>query len=208
MRRKEVQMSNRLRPAIAVAVVVLFTVSALAACGGEGGSGGVASLGGSNGSDGDGTTTSEDPEDAALAFVKCMREHGVDMPDPDAGGGIRLTARPGENAKVERAQEACQPLLQKAAPKLSADQQAAMQDAALAFAKCMREHGVDMPDPTFGKGGIVMQKRSRGDSEFDPDDAKFKAAQKACQPIVENAARKAGLPPPEQRMNGSGGDDS
>jgi hypothetical protein len=202
-------MSNRLRPAIAVAVVALFTVPALAACSGEGGSGDVASLGGSSGNDGDGTTTSEDPEDAALAFVKCMREHGVDMPDPDAGGGIRLTVRPGRNAaKVERAQRACQPLLQKAAPKLSAEQQAAMQDAALAFARCMREHGVDMPDPTFGKGGIVIQKRANGGTGFDPDDPKFKAAQKACQPIVEDAARKAGLPPPEQRMDRSGGADS
>ena len=27
------------------------------------------------------------------------------------------------------------------------------QDAMLAFAKCMREHGVDMPDPDFGSGG-------------------------------------------------------
>src|SRR4051812_45316762 len=27
------------------------------------------------------------PEDAALAFARCMREHGVDMPDPDTSGG-------------------------------------------------------------------------------------------------------------------------
>jgi hypothetical protein len=204
-------MSNRLRPAIAIAVVALFTVPALAACGGGGDSGGVASLGSSNGSDGGATTTttSQDPQDAALAFVKCMREHGVDMPDPDANGGIRLTVHPGDNpAKVDKAQKACQPLLQAAAPKLTDEQQAAMQDAALAFAKCMREHGVDIPDPTFGKGGIVMQRGSKGDAGPNLDDPKFEAAQKACQPIVEKAARKAGLPPPGQQSTRSSGADS
>jgi len=201
-------MRHRLRPAISVAVVALFTVSALAACGG-GGSGGVASLGGASGGKdgGTATTASEDPEDAALAFVRCMREHGVDMPDPSAGGGIQLTVRPGNKTKVDAAQKACQPLLQAAAPKLTPEQQTAMQDAALAFARCMREHGVDMPDPTFGHGGIVMQKNSKG-TGLNPDDPKFKAAAKACQPIVESAARKAGLPPPSERMNRSGGADS
>src|SRR5262245_16643121 len=27
------------------------------------------------------------PEDAMLAFARCMREHGVDMPDPDTSSG-------------------------------------------------------------------------------------------------------------------------
>jgi hypothetical protein len=207
-------MRNRLRPAIALAVVALFTVPALAACGGGGDSGGVASLGGSNGSndggsDGTQTTASQDPEDAALAFVKCMREHGIDMPDPSSGGGIRLTVHPGNETKANAAQKACEPLLQAAKPKLTEEQQTAMQDAALAFAKCMREHGVDMPDPTFGKDGAVMLKRSKGSTGLDPDDPKFKAAEKACQPIVERAARNAGLPPPTGgRLNRSGEADS
>jgi hypothetical protein len=203
-------MRNRLRPAIAVAVAALFTVSALAACGGGGDSGGVASLGRSSGNNDDDTptTASEDPEDAALAFVKCMREHGVDMPDPSAGGGIRLTVHPGSKAKADAAQKACQPLLQAAKPKLTPEQQTAMQDAALAFAKCMRAHGVDMPDPTFDNGGIMMKRSSKDDPLLDPDDPKFKAAAKACQPIVDDAARKAGLPPPGQSTERSRGADS
>ena len=28
-----------------------------------------------------------------------------------------------------------------------------MQEQALAFAQCMREHGIDMPDPQFGNDG-------------------------------------------------------
>ena len=189
-------MNRLLRPApLAGAVAVLLMGLTLAACGGGGDSGGVASLGGSK--QGDSTTTnSSDPEQAALDFVKCMREHGVDMPDPTSGGGITLQVHPGQQSKVEKAQRACQPLMERAGPKLTDEQQNAMQDAALAFAKCMRQHGVDMPDPTFGKGGIVTQK-SGGRSGPNPDDPKFQAAQKACQPIVERAARKAGLPPPQ-----------
>ena len=38
--------------------------------------------------DSDTTAKSDkDPEDAMLDFARCMREHGVDMPDPDTSGG-------------------------------------------------------------------------------------------------------------------------
>jgi hypothetical protein len=48
------------------------------------------------------------------------------------------------------------------------------------FTKCMREHGVDMPDPTFGANGEARVQIRRG-SGIDPDGAKFKAAQEACE---------------------------
>jgi hypothetical protein len=204
-------MLNRLLPAIAVAVAALFIVLALAACGGGGNSGGVASVDGSSQSETDGTATTgtQDPQEAALAFAKCMREHGVNVPDPGADGGIQLNVGPGDDsAKVEKAQKACQPLLENAAPQLSEEQQSVMQDAALAFARCMRKHGIDMPDPQFGDGGIVTQQGSRGGAGPDPDDPKFKAAQEACQPIMDKAAREAGLPAQKPSTNRSGEDGS
>jgi hypothetical protein len=204
-------MNRLLRPApLTGAAAALFIVLALAACGGGGDSGGVASLGGSkqSGSGDTTSTTSNDPEDAALEFVKCMREHGVDMPDPTAGGGIRLRVTPGSAAKAEKAQKACRSILEKAAPKLTEEQRTVMQDAALAFARCMRQHGVDVPDPTFGNGGIVMRRNKQGGTAPDLDDPQFKAAQKACQPIVDRAAREAGLPkadgPRTERSGGPG----
>lgn len=51
-----------------------------------------------------------------------------------------------------------------------------MKEAALAFAKCMRAHGVDMPDPVFSGDGRVSQQLTGN-----PNEAKFQAAQKACQ---------------------------
>jgi hypothetical protein len=183
--------------ALAVALTLV-----LAACGGGGGdSNGVASLtdttdqsstDGSSGSTGKGK---KDPEEAALEYTKCMREHGVDMDDPGAGGELRLEVRPGNRKKVEAAQKACEGLLENARPKLSEEQQAALQEALLACARCMREHGIDMPDPTFGEGGKMTQQFRKGD--VNPDDPKFKEAEKACEPIMEEARRKADLPEPQ-----------
>jgi hypothetical protein len=53
------------------------------------------------------------------------------------------------------------------------------QQAALAFAECMREHGIDMPDPQFDESGRVTQ-RIDADSGVDPGDPDFEAAQEAC----------------------------
>jgi hypothetical protein len=192
--------------ALAVALTLVLT-----ACGGGGESNGVASLtdttgqSSTDGSSGN-TGAKKDPEEAALEYTKCMREHGVDMDDPGAGGELRLEVRPGNQKKVEAAQKACEYLLEDARPQLSEEQQAAMQEAALAFAKCMREHGIDMPDPTFGEGGKMMQMQS-GRGSVNPDDPRFKEAAKACEPIMEEARRKAGLPKPQggRGFNRSGG---
>jgi ABC-type glycerol-3-phosphate transport system substrate-binding protein len=74
-------------------VLVAALALLLAACGGGASTQGIASLqeGTTAGDDSSTTTTAAvDPEQAVLDFAACMREHGVDMPDPDinsAGGG-------------------------------------------------------------------------------------------------------------------------
>ena len=42
----------------------------------------------------------------------------------------------------------------------------------------MREHGVDMPDPKPGDGGIPIGGQGTG---IDPEDPTFQKAQKACE---------------------------
>jgi hypothetical protein len=121
--------------------------------------------------------------EAALDFAECMRKHGVDVPDPSPGSGGRITfAAPAggvDDATVQRAQEACQKHLEKARPpELSEEEQREFRERALKHARCMREHGIDMPDPTFGEGGRVQQ-RIEGDIE--PTDPRFQQAQKACE---------------------------
>ena len=60
------------------------------------------------------------------------------------------------------------------------------EDAMLKFAQCMREHGVDMPDPDFTSGGARMQFRA-GAGGVDPEGPTFQKAQEACQEILEEA---------------------
>src|SRR4051794_32085321 len=77
-----------------VLVLLAAGLGAGAACSGSGsgGANGVASIQTAAGKTASDHPAEKDkaktsPEDAALAFARCMREHGVDMPDPDTGGG-------------------------------------------------------------------------------------------------------------------------
>ena len=55
----------------------------------------------------------------------------------------------------------------------------------LGFAQCMRDHGIDMPDPEFENGGMVRiggGPGSNGDEgpAFDPRSDAFQAAAEEC----------------------------
>jgi hypothetical protein len=188
---------------------VLLFVAAVAACGSAGGSDGVASLGGGKSSSkSTATKAKKDPEEAARAFAQCMREHGIDLPDPQVSnngkGGVGFTIQapvggadsgpPGSSDEFKAANKACQKHLKgvvNGGKRPSAADQEKFKQAALDFAKCMRKHGFDFPDPQFSGDGMVQQ---LGPSDqIDPNDPKFKSASEACQ-------KQAGLPKP-----GSGG---
>ncbi len=51
-------------------------------------------------------------------------------------------------------------------------------EGALEFAQCMRERGIEMPDPEPGGGGLRIKVGSGGPDGQDP---KFRAAEKECQ---------------------------
>lgn len=114
---------------------------------------------------------------AQVKFAQCMREHGVDVPDPGNGGELRTQARlPRE--ELEAAEKACERYRKEIRPQLSEEQQAEFKQQALAHSRCMREHGIDLPDPQFtAEGGAKIELHGRA---FDPDDPDFKAAEKAC----------------------------
>jgi hypothetical protein len=177
------------------AVVGLGLALALTACGGGSSDGDqVASLSGENAT---GTTTGgaktpgKDPQQAALDFARCMREHGIDMPDPEVDEQGRIKMRVGgpgggtrpDPKKLEEAQKACGDLLGGGDGDRQLDP--AERDAMVAFARCMREHGIDMPDPT-GDGLTV---RREGDDGPDPDSEAFKEAEKACDHHLANLGR-------------------
>ena len=118
---------------------------------------------------------------AMLDFARCMRQHGVDMPDPKFEGGgavIRSRAQGMTPEQAKAAEQACAKYQkQLKPPAMSKEQQDKFKRQALANARCMREHGIDMPDPQFGPNGEVQQ---RIGGKVEPTDPKFQAAQKAC----------------------------
>lgn len=183
----------------------------------------VASLSGVSSSVADDVAAADvDQEAAMLALTECLRENGVDIADPtvDADGNVQLgqsdvgdgeTGGPEPGGGVLReAFETCGDLLEGVALGFGQLDQTEFQDTLLEFASCMRDNGVDMPDPDFSSGGP-----GDGDGEGQPgeggpfgavdlDDPVFQAAQEACGDILAwfgpGGGRFGGGP-------GGGGDD-
>jgi hypothetical protein len=129
-------------------------------------------------------------------FAKCMRANGVNMADPqsDGSGGIRMeakqtagsgTAKLGADDKtMQAAQAKCGHLMPNGGKPIrpKPEELAKMR----AYAKCMRQHGVDMPDPNPDGGIVVKSNRGQsgtvgaGPGGVNPDSPAFKSADKAC----------------------------
>jgi hypothetical protein len=185
---------TRIRMGLVPGLLLALAV-AVAACGGGDKDDGVASLGGGKATATTAAGGSGDRVQAALAFARCMRQHGVDLPDPQLSGD-NIVQDLGDNGeddpKVKAAQQACKQHLPNGGqpPKLSPQQQQRM----LAFARCMRQHGVSMPDPKI-TADVIAQELPRG---LDPDDPRLSAAEHACH-------QYGSLPPIEGPQRGGGG---
>ena len=142
---------------------------------------GVGACGSTNNS---GTTTNASSQ---LALAQCMRSHGVpNFPDPNAGEGFSVNGSPDSSTMTidgttfggptfEAAVKTCQLFGGGTSPPpLSASQK----KNALAFAKCMRTHGVpNFPDPTFPAGGGIAVKVPNG---LDRSSPTFTEARATC----------------------------
>ena len=140
--------------------------------------------------DGGGASERERAQDNALKFSRCMREHGVDMPDPTfTGHGIQIGPGPGgksairpDDATFQAAQRACGKYLKNGLKQATPAQRAEMRDKAVRYAQCMRRHGIDMPDPD-PNGGFTIHKSDGGATAASGPDFNapaFKSADTAC----------------------------
>lgn len=149
-------------------------------------------------------TSQQSAEERMRAFAQCMRDHGMDMKDPevvtdgDGGTRTRVEIGPGPSGapkgaggpgpgdeQFKKAEQECRHLMPQGgdlgrAP--SPEDEENMRN----FSKCMRENGVEnFPDPQPG-GGIAISP----ETGVNPDDPVFKEAEKKCEELAPRRKQK------------------
>jgi hypothetical protein len=180
---------------------------------------GVASLGGKSDSE-KGGLTEEEIEQAFRDYDACMREQGIeiqiDEPGEDGEESQTQMDEPGEENEesqgtggstkgtspedLEKAEKECGKHLDGVVQgdphqNMSPEERRKEEELALKYVKCMREHGIDMPDPTFDDGGSGGHSATIQDDELDDIDTgseKFKRAMEDCEPIQREMHREEG----------------
>lgn len=189
----------------------------------------------------DGDDAVEAPEDPELAFElydRCLADAGFDLgatliAGDDASGVVSIdelelgtevdpqsqSLGSGDiddfGAEFQEVEEACARHLANLdlSFDLSPEEQAAMEDAQLAWAECMRENGVDVPDFEPGAGNVQVFGDPIDDSDpqasggFDDDGFDFEAfeqANEACNEVFENTLGDTAI----GGAGAGGGDDS
>jgi hypothetical protein len=124
-------------------LLVLSAVLALAGCSAEKTGGGVASVGSGSAS----SAPAASAEVSNELFAKCMRDNGVDVPDPDADGGFgdAVSKIDRNSPAFTKAMEACKKHLPGGGDLSKLDPKT--MDQLRAFTQCMRDNGVNVPDP-------------------------------------------------------------
>jgi hypothetical protein len=190
----------RIRRTAAAAPAVAALALLAAGCGG-GSTAGVASLGKAATTTAKATksASSQAPSSAASSggpniaikvaagakFSQCMRKHGVpNFPDPNAQGAIAIGPSSGidpSSPKFQQASNVCRAVLPNGGQP-TAQQQAKLTQAVLAFSACMRAHGLkDFPDPQISGGHFSLQLKGGPNSDLNPNSPVFQKAQAACQ---------------------------
>ncbi len=153
-----------------------------------------------------GASAKQASQEQALKWAQCMRQHGVNVSDPGANGGVRIQATPGGTGdsggasggggavtggtngsgagappEIQAAMDACKQYRPNGGRAAGPPSQA-MIDAGARYAQCMRSHGIPIQDPTVSGGGVSIQ---ASPGAFDPSSDQFKQAQQACQHYLE-----------------------
>jgi hypothetical protein len=167
---------SRRRTGVMAAGLVTLGLSVAACSAGSSGPG-VASAGSSATAGQSSSHVSGKP--SALAFAQCMQSHGIkNFPEPNSSGGMSVTQ--GESLpdftspQYRAAAMACKSLSPAGVAPNSA-QQALQLKNDIAYAKCMRSHGVtNFPDPDPNTGNSFAL------NGIDVNSSQVQAADKAC----------------------------
>jgi hypothetical protein len=148
-----------------------------------------------------GLTTAQSDQDM-LNFTRCMRAHGVNMPDPrhipgHAGLSLQFPgATPAPNTRAATA--ACTHFIQPIIQAKQAGAAAALSPARLAaltsYARCMRARDIAMLDPTsYGELNLGRVPGISGD--FGRYSPQFRAADAACRHLLPVGVHDDGTGP-------------
>jgi hypothetical protein len=169
------------RTRLIAGLAALAIVATLAACSGSTSQPTVATLQSVNPGQPSPSASGEfDFQQSVLDFASCMRDHGIDMADPEFGAdGMpdfrkMIAGMDFSNPKFTDARQACGGMLAGLAMSTDPAVQAEWQQALVDFAGCMRDNGIDMADPQPGTGPF------RNLASLDPNSPKFEAAYEAC----------------------------
>lgn len=141
-------------------------------------------------------------EDQLFEFVDCMRDNGVDVPDPvvdsDGNVGFPDDVDPADfqGEDVQAAFSECGEFLDLATLGFGDLDLTQLADDLLAFAECMRNNDFDLPDPDFSNFSLAPPDASgRVNTPFgmlDLDDPDFEAALAVCEDTLPGFIQGAG----------------
>ena len=136
-------------------------------------------LGACGGSESGAAKAGADDQPDATAAARCMREQGIDIPDPQGGQGVQKLELPEgvTEEQLRTAQKKCEDKMPKLPGQDETDpeQLAEMHDQAMKFAVCMRKEGLDYPDPVLENGRLLIKT-----SRLAPSDPAMQKAIEAC----------------------------
>jgi hypothetical protein len=172
----------------ALALGLLLTV-ALAGCGSkeEGGNNNVATAGGTPTAAS--SAGSGNQQEQAVKYTECLRQHGIEVADPENGQVPAIQQGSASKEKIDEAMNACKQYLPTMPNrKLDTGQVEQLRQVA----QCLRQNGFpDFPDPDPNQGGIVIDDSAGIDTKSEA----FKQAQQKCgmnQPPPSGGAPQAG----------------
>jgi hypothetical protein len=187
----------RQRTAWLVMGILAVVLGLIGACGRHGSNSGIPTAGDGGRARGNSSMAPPgDNQEQSLKWTQCMRDHGVNLPDPDSnsGGGISGQSRKPEvpapeDPKMKAAIEACRSLMPNGGAPPNVDP--AQLEQIRQWAQCMRDHGADVPDPDpNGGGGFSSQSPQAGQAT--PHPTKMKGAIDACKDKVPDMPIRGG----------------
>ncbi|PKV83819.1 hypothetical protein [Streptomyces sp. TLI_146] len=135
---------------------------------------------GGKGSDGGNDSASDAGKkaDQALEHRKCLREQGLNVPEPKPGQDDRALSISGDGMTKEKMEKALKACAGKGGSGSGKGPTQADKDKMLKYAQCMRKNGFNMPDPKFDGGMMSAQRIPEG-----AEKVKFDKANKACESV-------------------------